>query len=98
MDQVYIYFLGHHKESTIHDIDSRSWSDKSYTYTKSDYVREPISIKGLVGALEMVVLESKGLVLLESYRGIMDQISNDTIAFPRRKRNLQNFCMLHIGE
>ncbi|XP_021719490.1 reticuline oxidase-like [Chenopodium quinoa] len=85
-----LYFSGLPKGSTTQNLKSRYWSDKSYIKAKSDYVREPISIEGLEGALEMVAIEPMGLLLLDPYGGIMDRISNDSIAFPHRKGNLYN--------
>lgn len=85
-----VYFSGLPKGSTMHDLKSRYWLDKCYMKIKSDYVRDPISIEGLKGALEISALEPKGLMLLDPYGGIMDSISNDSIAFPHRKGNLYN--------
>ncbi|XP_057544501.1 berberine bridge enzyme-like D-2 [Amaranthus tricolor] len=85
-----LYFSDLPKGSTINDLKSRSLSYKSYIKTKSDYVREHVSIKGLEGALEMLASEPKGLMLLDPYGGVMDRISNDSIAFPHRKGNLYN--------
>ncbi|XP_048491014.1 berberine bridge enzyme-like D-2 isoform X2 [Beta vulgaris subsp. vulgaris] len=85
-----LFLSGLPKGSTTRDFKSRYWSSKSYIKTKSDYVREPVSIEGLTGALEMVALEPRGLFLLDPYGGIMDQISSDSIAFPHRKGNIYN--------
>uniref|UniRef100_A0A7C8ZF95 FAD-binding PCMH-type domain-containing protein n=1 Tax=Opuntia streptacantha TaxID=393608 RepID=A0A7C8ZF95_OPUST len=84
------HFSGLPKGSTIHDLKSRYWAEKSYTKVKSDYVKKPITMEGLKGALDMVALEPKGLVILDPYGGVMDRISSDSIPFPHRKGNLYN--------
>ncbi|KNA07396.1 hypothetical protein SOVF_172170, partial [Spinacia oleracea] len=85
-----LYFSGLPKGSTTQDLKSRYWSNKSYFKTKSDYVREHVPIEGLEGALEIIASEPTGLMLLDPYGGIMDRISNDSIAFPHRKGNVYN--------
>lgn len=95
-----LYFSGLPNGSTIHDLKSRHWADKSYIKTKSDFVREPISVEGLEGALEIAALEPNGLVILDPYGGIMDRISNNSIVFPHRKGNLYNilYAVFWVGE
>ncbi|XP_074307528.1 berberine bridge enzyme-like D-2 [Silene latifolia] len=85
-----LYFSNLPNESTIHDLKSRYFVGKSCIKTKSDYVRDYVSVKGLEGMLDMVALEPNGLVILDPYGGIMDRIEIDAIPFPHRKGNLYN--------
>ncbi|KAL9236644.1 hypothetical protein vseg_011286 [Gypsophila vaccaria] len=85
-----LYFSGLPEGSTIHDLKSRYFISKSCVKTKSDYVRDHVSIEGIEGALEMVSMEPKGLLILDPYGGIMGRIKSDAIAFPHREGNLYN--------
>lgn len=93
-----LYFSGLPKGSTTKDLKSRYFAGKSYTKVKSDYVRKPISIEGLKGALEMASLEPTGLVILDPYGGVMDRISSDSTPFPHRKGNLYNILYASFWE
>ncbi|KAK9681626.1 hypothetical protein RND81_10G016200 [Saponaria officinalis] len=91
-----LYFSGLPDGSTINDLKSRYFIGKSCVKTKSDYVRNHVSIEGLEGSLEMVGMEPKGLVILDPYGGIMDRIKSDAIAFPHRKGNLYNILYVAL--
>lgn len=83
-----LFFSGLANGSSIHDLKNRYLLDKNYFKAKSDYVRSPISISGILIALDLLDLEPKGYVVLDPYGGAMHRISSDSIAFPHRKGNL----------
>ncbi|KAK9091529.1 hypothetical protein Sjap_024706 [Stephania japonica] len=55
---------------------------------KSDYVREPISIKALEGLWEILVQEEKSMLIFTPYGGRMSEISDSAIPFPHRGGNI----------
>lgn len=83
-----VYFSGLAEGSSISELKNRYLEDKYYFKAKSDYVRTPISMKGLSSALDILEKEPKGYVILDPYGGEMERIRSDAIAFPHRKGNL----------
>lgn len=83
-----LFFSGLGEGSSVSDLKNRFSQDKLYFKAKSDYIRSPIPIAGIKSALDILVKEPKGYVILDPYGGIMDSISSDSIAFPHRKGNL----------
>ena len=83
-----LYFSGLPNGSSISDLRNRYLEDKLYFKAKSDYVRTPISMEGLVTALDILEMEPKGSVVLDPYGGEMEKISSDALPFPHRKGNL----------
>ncbi|MCD7462776.1 hypothetical protein HAX54_049341 [Datura stramonium] len=66
----------------------RYFNKKTYFKAKSDYVRTPISMDGIMAALDVLKKEPKGHIILDPYGGAMQRISEEAIAFPHRKGNL----------
>ncbi|OWM72615.1 reticuline oxidase-like [Punica granatum] len=83
-----LFFSGLGDGSSVSDLKSRFSKDKLYFKAKSDYIRSPIPMSGINSALNILDREPKGYVILDPYGGMMDNISNDFIAFPHRKGNL----------
>eukprot|EP00261_Vitis_vinifera_P030478 XP_010665488.1 PREDICTED: reticuline oxidase isoform X1 [Vitis vinifera] len=83
-----LYFSGLPNGSSISELRNRYLEDKLYFKAKSDYVRTPISMEGLVTALDILEMEPKGSVVLDPYGGEMEKISSDALPFPHRKGNL----------
>ncbi|OVA19939.1 FAD linked oxidase [Macleaya cordata] len=83
-----LYFSGLNNGSTVSDLKNRYLDDKGYFKAKSDYVKVPISLRGLKTALTILEKEPKGYVILDPYGGIMSRISSDSIPFPHREGNL----------
>ncbi|KAK3427985.1 hypothetical protein EUGRSUZ_F04104 [Eucalyptus grandis] len=82
-----LFFSGLGDGSTILDLKNR-FIDYKYYKAKSDYVRSPISLSGILEALDILEAEPKGYVILDPYGGIMHKISGESIAFPHREGNL----------
>ncbi|KAL6315427.1 hypothetical protein AAG906_000542 [Vitis piasezkii] len=90
-----LYFSGLPNGSSISELRNRYLEDKLYFKAKSDYVRTPISMEGLVTALDILEMEPKGSVVLDPYGGEMEKISSDALPFPHRKGNL--FSIQYMG-
>ncbi|KAH6785938.1 hypothetical protein C2S51_038393 [Perilla frutescens var. frutescens] len=82
-----LYFSGLENGSTISSLKERFLEGKNYFKGKSDYVRTLISINGIKSAIEILLKEPKGYVILDPYGGAMHKISSESIAFPHRKGN-----------
>ncbi|XP_030461506.1 berberine bridge enzyme-like D-2 [Syzygium oleosum] len=82
-----LFFSGLGDGSSILDLKNR-FIDYKYFKAKSDYVRSPISLSGILEALDILEAEPKGYVILDPYGGIMHNISSKSIAFPHREGNL----------
>ncbi|XP_048130473.1 reticuline oxidase-like [Rhodamnia argentea] len=82
-----VFFSGLGDGSPISDLKNR-FIDYKYFKAKSDYVRSPISLSGIMEALDILEAEPKGYVILDPYGGIMRNISSESIAFPHREGNL----------
>ncbi|KAI3891821.1 hypothetical protein MKX03_008447 [Papaver bracteatum] len=83
-----VFFSGLHKGSTVLDLKNRYLDGKGYFNAKSDYVKEPISMRGINTAPRILENEPKGYVILDPYGGIMSKISSDSIPFPHRAGNI----------
>ncbi|XP_026407969.1 reticuline oxidase-like [Papaver somniferum] len=83
-----VFFSGLRNGSTVLDLKNRYLDDKGYFKAKSDYVKEPISMRGIKTALRILENEPKGYVILDPYGGIMSKISSDSIPFPHRAGNI----------
>ncbi|KAK4374189.1 hypothetical protein RND71_004866 [Anisodus tanguticus] len=66
----------------------RYFEKKTYFKAKSDYVKTPIAVDGIMATLDVLEKEPKGLIILDPYGGAMQRISEEAIAFPHRKGNL----------
>ncbi|KAK4722945.1 hypothetical protein R3W88_013178 [Solanum pinnatisectum] len=74
--------------SNVSLLKQRYFEKKSYFKAKSDYVKTPISVDGIMATLDVLEKEPKGHIILDPYGGAMERISEDAIAFPHRKGNL----------
>ncbi|XP_068319812.1 berberine bridge enzyme-like D-2 [Pyrus communis] len=83
-----VFFSGLSKGSSVSDLRSRYLQGKGFFKAKSDYVRTPISYRGIRAAVKILEEEPKGYVILDPYGGVMYDISSEAIAFPHRKGNL----------
>lgn len=83
-----VYFAGLAEGSSISELRNRYLETKVYFKAKSDNVRKPIGMKGLMTALDVLEEEPKGYVIMDPYGGKMERIRSDAIAFPHRKGNL----------
>ncbi|KAF8025120.1 hypothetical protein BT93_F2078 [Corymbia citriodora subsp. variegata] len=82
-----LFFSGLGDGCSVSDLKNR-FIDYKYFKAKSDYVRSPISLSGILEALDTLEAEPKGYVILDPYGGIMRSISGESIAFPHREGNL----------
>ncbi|KAG9438941.1 hypothetical protein H6P81_019106 [Aristolochia fimbriata] len=57
---------------------------------KSDFVKKPISEKGLRGIWNKLLEEERGMMILEPLGGKVDAVSESGTPFPHRKGNLYN--------
>ncbi|KAF8379884.1 hypothetical protein HHK36_027349 [Tetracentron sinense] len=83
-----LYFSGLDNGSSVSDLKRRYLQDKNYFKAKSDYVRVPVSMRGIRDALNILEKQPKGYVILDPYGGVMSRIGSDSIAFPHREGNL----------
>ncbi|KAL5564591.1 hypothetical protein UlMin_027755 [Ulmus minor] len=89
-----VFFSGLRNGSSISELTNRYLQDKTYFKAKSDFVRCTIPYQGIRALVEILEVEPKGYVILDPYRGIMDRISSESIAFPHRKGNLYSIQYL----
>ncbi|XP_058074188.1 berberine bridge enzyme-like D-2 [Magnolia sinica] len=83
-----IFLMGDPNVRTVADLKNRFAYHKTFIKSKSDYVKVPIPLAGLKGALEILSKLPKASLLLDPYGGINDRIRSDAIAFPHRVGNL----------
>ncbi|XP_058075659.1 reticuline oxidase-like [Magnolia sinica] len=62
----------------------RSTFVKTFSKSKADVVRDPISMDGIKGILEMYAKQPKGSFRLELFGGMMSRIRSDATPFPHR--------------
>lgn len=83
-----LFFSGLESGSSISGLKDRFLKSKNYFKAKSDYVRAPIPINGIKSAIQILLKEPKGYVILDPYGGAMHKISSESIAFPHREGNI----------
>ncbi|WMV27620.1 hypothetical protein MTR67_021005 [Solanum verrucosum] len=83
-----LFFSELDNTSNVSLLKQRYFEKKSYFKAKSDYVKTPISMDGIMTTLDVLEKEPKGHIILDPYGGAMERISEDAIAFPHRKGNL----------
>ncbi|XP_058075652.1 berberine bridge enzyme-like D-2 [Magnolia sinica] len=83
-----IYVRADPNVNTVADLKRRFSYQKAFSKSKADYVRSPIPVAGLEGALDMLAKQSKASLILDPYGGINNRIRSDAIAFPHRVGNL----------
>ncbi|XP_049391252.1 reticuline oxidase-like [Solanum stenotomum] len=83
-----LFFSELDNTSNVSLLKQRYFEKKSYFKAKSDYVKTPISMDGIMTTLDVLEKEPKGHIILDPYGGVMERISEDAIAFPHRKGNL----------
>ncbi|XP_004238605.2 berberine bridge enzyme-like D-2 [Solanum lycopersicum] len=83
-----LFFSELDNTSNVSLLKQRYFEKKSYFKAKSDYVKTPISMDGIMATLDVLEKEPKGHIILDPYGGAMERISEDAIAFPHRKGNL----------
>ncbi|RVW83648.1 Reticuline oxidase [Vitis vinifera] len=93
-----LYFSGLPNGSSISDLRNRYLEDKLYFKAKSDYVRTPISMEGLVTALDILEMQPKGSVVLDPYGGEMEKISSDALPFLTEKATCSQFSIWWPGK
>ncbi|KAH7838848.1 hypothetical protein Vadar_031905 [Vaccinium darrowii] len=84
--QSVLYFAGFSTEGSYDVLLNRTNPNKSSFKAKSDYVKEPISEKGLEGLWK--ILQQSGYMIWNPYSGRMSEISENGIPFPHRSGNL----------
>ncbi|XP_059667874.1 tetrahydroberberine oxidase-like [Cornus florida] len=85
-----LYFAGFTSGESLDVLLNRTNPYKGYFKGKSDYVKEPISEKGLEGIWERFYEEEAALaqLFMVPYGGKMDEIAESAIPFPHRAGNL----------
>ncbi|GLJ28109.1 hypothetical protein SUGI_0552120 [Cryptomeria japonica] len=74
--------------SNLSSLADRYDYNKLYFFAKSDYVRNPIPLKALVGGLKTLREQPLGSVIFDPYGGKMWEIASDFTPFPHRAGNL----------
>ncbi|XP_008811405.2 reticuline oxidase-like [Phoenix dactylifera] len=82
-------------ESAVRFANIKSVSDllnrepaKTYFKAKSDYVRAPITLEGLITAVDLLSMQPKAYVIFDPYGGEMGRIGSGDLPFPHRGGNL----------
>ncbi|XP_008811406.4 reticuline oxidase-like [Phoenix dactylifera] len=73
---------------SVSDLLKREPSTKTYFKVKSDYVRAPIAIGGLITAVDLLSRQPKAYVIFDPYGGAMGRIGSGDLPFPHRGGNL----------
>lgn len=89
-----VYFSGLKNGSSIDALTDRVLHGKGYFKGKSDYIRDPIPLRGIVSLMNMLETEPKGYVILDPYGGVMSRIASDSLPFPHRNGNLYSIQYL----
>ncbi|XP_059667916.1 tetrahydroberberine oxidase-like [Cornus florida] len=85
-----LYFAGFPSGSSLDVLLDRTPLSRRYFKAKSDYVKEPISEKGLEGIWERFYEEEAAAaeLIFSPYGGRMNEVSETAIPFPHRAGNL----------
>ncbi|KAH7836703.1 hypothetical protein Vadar_004529 [Vaccinium darrowii] len=83
-----LYNAGFPTGASIDVLLNKTNPNKAYFKGKSDYVKEPISEKGLEGLWNILLQEQSGYMIWTPYGGRMGEISDFEIPFPHRNGNL----------
>ncbi|WOG89944.1 hypothetical protein DCAR_0209185 [Daucus carota subsp. sativus] len=88
--------VGFPKGESLNLLMNRDLAPKLYFKAKTDYVEEPISVKGLEGMWKRLMQQEEGAaeLLMIPYGGKMDKFTESAIPFPHRAGNLY---MLYQG-
>ncbi|KAG5515974.1 hypothetical protein RHGRI_036868 [Rhododendron griersonianum] len=86
--QSVLYFAGFSTRKSYDVLLNRTNPYKSPFKAKSDYVKEPISEKGLQGLWKILGEEESGYMIWTPYGGRMSEISEFETPFPHRSGNL----------
>ncbi|KAF5176440.1 Reticuline oxidase [Thalictrum thalictroides] len=63
------------------------YDDRAFK-TKVDFIKEPIPLDGIKGALEILKEEQRGFMVMNGQGGMMEKISTDATPFPHRSGTL----------
>ncbi|XP_010910966.1 berberine bridge enzyme-like D-2 [Elaeis guineensis] len=74
--------------NSVSDLLNRKPRAKSYFKAKSDYVRAPIPMDGLITAIDLLSKQPKAYVIFDPYGGEMGRIASGDLPFPHRGGNL----------
>lgn len=69
---------------TVSDLSNRSPGTNSYTKSKSDYVKAPISRHDMIEIARYLSAGPPGSIILDPYGGAMARIGSDATPFPHR--------------
>jgi len=89
-----VFFSGLPGGSSASDLTDRVLHGKSYFKAKSDFVRRPMAIDELAGAVDFLSKQPKAYVILDPYGGAMDRIGAADLPFPHRKGNIHGIQYL----
>ncbi|XP_010941440.1 berberine bridge enzyme-like A [Elaeis guineensis] len=73
---------------SVSDLLNREPTSKKYFKAKSDYVRAPITMEGLITAVDLLSKQPKAFVFFDPYGGEMGRIASGDLPFPHRRGNL----------
>ncbi|OIT08658.1 PREDICTED: reticuline oxidase-like [Nicotiana attenuata] len=80
----------------ISRLKERYMDGKGFFKGKTDYVKKPVSMDGMLTFLVELEKNPKGYLVFDPYGGAMDKISDQAIAFPHRKGNL--FAIQYLAQ
>uniref|UniRef100_A0ACD6AJF3 Uncharacterized protein n=1 Tax=Avena sativa TaxID=4498 RepID=A0ACD6AJF3_AVESA len=83
-----VFFSGLPEGSSLSDLTDRVLHGKNYFKAKSDFVRRPMAIEELTGAVDFLSKQPKAYVILDPYGGAMDRFGPADLPFPHRKGNI----------
>jgi hypothetical protein len=89
-----VFFSGLPEGSSASDLTDRVLHGKNYFKAKSDFVRRPMAIDELTGAVEFLSRQPKAYVILDPYGGAMDRFGAADLPFPHRKGNIHGIQYL----
>ncbi|KAM0869391.1 hypothetical protein ACQ4PT_040720 [Festuca glaucescens] len=89
-----VFFSGLPEGSSASDLTDRVLHGKNYFKAKSDFVRRPMAIDELTGAVEFLSGQPKAYVILDPYGGAMDRFGAADLPFPHRKGNIHGIQYL----